>query len=129
MVKTIGAPPAVSLERMSAITFCAASTVSTNGTVWRRNRTPGKFASNAFPSVSAVMPVLSETKKASRVSAVAPSGRTGSVDTEGPRFGKGLEVSLGKKMVLICGQSGIRTVRFIVMAIVIVTEALDETAV
>ena len=39
-------------------------TVSTKGIVCRWKATPGKLASSALPSVSAVMPVLSETKNA-----------------------------------------------------------------
>ena len=54
-------------------TVVAVSTESTNGTVCLTKTMPGKFASRALPSVSAVMPVLSDTKYAARTARVVVS--------------------------------------------------------
>lgn len=63
---TMGARPAASAAAIVCTTVAAASAVSTKGIVWRSNRKPGKFANRALPSVSEVMPVLSETKNTAR---------------------------------------------------------------
>src|SRR5690606_16484660 len=64
-----GSRPAAASAAMLATTPLASDSVTTNGIVRWKNRMPGKFASSALPRVSAVTPVLSETKYAARVGA------------------------------------------------------------
>ena len=63
----------VDVKETMATVVVAASTESTNGTVCLTKTMPGKFASRALPSVSAVMPVLSDTKYAARTARVVVS--------------------------------------------------------
>ncbi len=74
VAKTIGASPVPwAAERSSrATTASTAVTLPRKGMVCLSKRAPGKFASRALPSVSAVIPVLSDTKNTARVPATRP---------------------------------------------------------
>ena len=60
--KTIGRGPLAASLSMVSITVLACSTVVMKGTVMRSKLLPGNCVNKVFPSVSAVMPVLSERK-------------------------------------------------------------------